>query len=111
MARLVKLLVVALVAFVPVVLLGGVMLLLGAPVVGTLGLLAIPVLAVLAVVGLPILLLLIVFGVIVGILGAVFGLAIAAIKLALFVALPVALVLYLAARLFGWRPRRQREYA
>jgi ABC-type polysaccharide/polyol phosphate export permease len=76
-----------------------------------LGVLALPVMLVLAVVGLPVLITVavagVLFAVLVGVLGAVVGLTVAAIKVALFVLLPIAVVVWLVRQL---RERRANAY-
>ena len=85
----------------------------GLPVAAVLGVLALPVLIVLFIVGLPVFLVLLtaaaVCSVLFGVLGAFVGLTIGAIKLVLFVVLPVAFVAWVLMRLVGGR-RRTAEY-
>jgi hypothetical protein len=82
----------------------------GLPIALVLGVLALPVLIVLFIVGLPVFLVLLVVGVVCsvlfGVLGAFVGLTAAAIKLVLFVVLPIAFVAWLLMRLVGGRGRR-----
>jgi hypothetical protein len=91
--------------------------LIGLPVLIVLGILALPVLVVLFVVGLPIFLVLLVVGAVIGVLfgvlGAFVGLTAAAIKLVVFLALPIAFVGWLLMRLIGGRGGRRgrHEYA
>jgi hypothetical protein len=77
----------------------------GLPVAVVLCVLALPVLIVLFVIGLPVFLVLLVIGAVVGVLfgvlGAFVGLTAAAIKLVLFVVLPIAFVAWLLMRLVG----------
>jgi hypothetical protein len=81
----------------------------GLPIAAVLGVLALPVLLVLFIVGLPVFLVLLVVGAVVGVLfgvlGAFVGLTVGAIKLVLFVVLPVAFVGWLLMRLIGGRQR------
>ena len=82
----------------------------GLPIALVLGALALPVLIVLFIVGLPVFLVLLVVGAVVGVvfgvLGAFVGLTVAAIKLVLFVVLPIAFVGWVLMRLIGGRRRR-----
>ena len=79
----------------------------GLPIAAVLGVLALPVLIVLFIVGLPVFLVLLVVvavcSVLFGVLGAFVGLTVGAIKLVLFVVLPIAFVAWLLMRLFGGR--------
>ena len=70
----------------------------GAPVLAILGVLALPVLIVLAIVGLPFILL---FALAAGVLGVLVGLGVLAIKLAIFVVLPVMFVVWLFKHFTG----------
>jgi hypothetical protein len=90
-------------ALVPVVLLIAVV---GVPLAIVLGILALPVLLVVGLAGLPFLIVGIVAAVVIAL---VVGLAVAALKLAFFVVLPLAIVGYVVARLLGWG-RRQADY-
>ena len=91
--------------------LGVVLAVIGVPALVLLGVLAIPVAIVLAIIGLPVVLTVVaaaaVFALVVGLLGALVGLTIAAVKVALFVILPVAIVVWLVRRM---RAGRQAAY-
>ena len=82
----------ALLLFVPVAL---VLLVLGIPVVAVLAVAAAPVVIALALIGLPVILLLGAVGIVLGLLGAALALGVLLLKLALFVVLPVAVVIWL----------------
>lgn len=86
---------------------GLVLAVIGLPIAAVLCVLALPVLIVLFIVGLPIFLVLLVVGAVVGVLfgvlGAFVGLTLAAIKLVLFVVLPIAFVGWLLMKLIGRR--------
>ena len=87
--------------------LGVILAVIGVPVLLLLVLLAVPVSLVLAVVGLPVFLTIlfagVLFAVVVGLLGAIVGLTVAAVKVALFVVLPIAVVVWLLRRIRGER--------
>ena len=87
----------ALVLLVPV---GLLLLVVGIPVLIVVGLLAVPVVLALALLGLPILIVGVVLSVLVALL---FGLAVAALKVAFFVVLPVLLVVWLVKRMRAGR--------
>ncbi|HVX38533.1 MAG TPA: hypothetical protein VHB25_03085 [Gemmatimonadaceae bacterium] len=76
----------------------------GLPLLAVLSVLALPVLLMLFVFGLPIFLVLIVGGMVMGLLGMVLALGIAAIKIGLFVVLPIWLVFKLVSWIFRKRP-------
>lgn len=78
----------------------------GAPVLAVLGVLALPVLIVLAIVGLPFILL---FAVAAAVLGVLVGLGVLAIKLAIFVVLPVMFVVWVF-RHFAGRDRYEHTH-
>ncbi len=89
----------------------GIMMLIGLPVVAVLGILALPVLALLFVVGLPFLIIFVVaavaLGLIFGLVGLVVGLGIVALKIALFIALPLFFIAWLVDKAMGGR-RKER---
>lgn len=73
----------------------------GLPLLMVLCVLALPILALLFIFGLPIFLVLIVGGMLMGLLGVVLSIGMAALKIGLFVVLPIWLVWALASKLFG----------
>ena len=75
----------------------------GLPLLGVLSVLALPVLILLFVFGLPIFLVLVVGGLFMGILGVVLTMGLVAIKIGLFIVLPVWLVWTLFSKLFRRR--------
>jgi hypothetical protein len=72
----------------------------GLPLLGVLSVLAVPVLILLFVFGLPIFLVLMVGGMLMGLLGLALTIGIAALKIGLFVVLPIWLVWMLVSRIF-----------
>ena len=73
----------------------------GLPLLMVLGVLAMPVLILLFIFGLPIFLVLIVGGMLMGLLGFVLTIGVAALKIGLFVVLPIWLVWALVSKIFG----------
>jgi hypothetical protein len=73
----------------------------GLPILAILSVIALPMLVILFILGLPIFLVLIVGGMLMGLLGVVLTIGIAAIKIGLFVVLPIWLVWKLMSKLFG----------
>jgi hypothetical protein len=78
----------------------------GLPLLGILSVLAIPLLILLFLFGLPIILVLAFGGLIMGIIGAVLTIGVAAIKIGLFVVLPIWLMLVVGRKLFAWLFKR-----
>ena len=87
------------VLFVPVAF---VLKLIGIPIMMVLSVLAIPVFLVLLVMGLPIFLVLAAGGAIMGLMFAVLSIGFAALKIFLFIVLPVLICMKLASWIFGW---------
>jgi len=74
----------------------------GLPILIVLGVLAIPVLAILFLFGLPIFLVLIVGSMLMGLVGMVLSIGLAAVKIGLFVVLPLWLMWTLAGKIWKW---------
>ena len=74
----------------------------GLPILMVLGVLAIPVLAILFLFGLPIFLVLIVGSMLMGLVGMVLSIGVAAVKIGLFVVLPIWLMWTLAGKIWKW---------
>ena len=91
------------VLFVPVAF---VLKLIGIPIMLVLSVLAIPVFLVLLVMGLPIFLVLAGGGAIMGLMFAVLSIGFAALKIFLFIVLPVLICVKLASWVFGWERRK-----
>ncbi|MDB4873836.1 MAG: hypothetical protein JWM41_282 [Gemmatimonadetes bacterium] len=79
----------------------------GLPLLAILSVLALPVLVLLFLFGLPIFMVLIVGGMLMGLLGVVLAVGIVAIKIGLFVVLPIWLVWKLTSRVFRWGCKRR----
>ena len=78
----------------------------GLPILMVLGVLAIPVLAILFLFGLPIFLVLIVGSMLMGLVGMVLSIGLAAVKIGLFVVLPIWLMWTLAGKLWQWGKKK-----
>jgi hypothetical protein len=78
----------------------------GLPVLAVLSVLAFPILILLFLFGLPIFLVLAVGGLFMGMLAMVLMIGIAAIKIGLFIVLPIWLIWKVGSKLFGWAFRR-----
>ena len=74
----------------------------GLPILMVLGVLAIPVLAILFLFGLPIFLVFIVGSMLMGLVGMVLSIGLAAVKIGLFVVLPIWLMWTLAGKIWKW---------
>jgi len=74
----------------------------GLPILMVLGVLAIPVLAILFLFGLPIFLVLVVGSMLMGLVGMVLSIGLAAVKIGLFVVLPIWLMWTLAGKIWKW---------
>src|SRR6185503_11570274 len=81
----------------------------GIPVLAVLSIIAIPILILLVLFGLPIFLVLIFGGLFIGFLGFVLTIGVAALKIALFVVLPIWLVWKLVTKVFCWGKRRDND--
>ena len=77
--------------------------LIGLPIIGVLSVIAVPVLALLLLFGLPIILVIVVGGLLMTALSFVLTIGVAAIKVGLFVVLPVWLLWMLIGKLWSWR--------
>lgn len=104
---LIRFLVFALLTLCVLVPLAGIFSLVGLPIALVIGIVAVPVLLLLVVIGLPVILTVVLVmaavAIVTGLLGAVVGLGFAALKIALFVALPVWIVFWLAGKVSGRR--------
>ena len=78
----------------------------GLPLLGILSVLALPILILLFLFGLPIFLVFIFGGMLMGLIGLVVTIGVAALKVGLFVVLPIWLVWKLAGKLWGWTCKR-----
>lgn len=78
----------------------------GLPILMVLGVLAIPVLAILFLFGLPIFLVLIVGSMLMGLVGMVLSIGLAAVKIGLFVVLPIWLMWTLAGKIWHWGKKK-----
>jgi hypothetical protein len=78
----------------------------GLPLLAILSIVAIPLLILLFLFGLPIILVLAFGGLIMGVLGAVLALGLVAVKFALFVVLPIWLMIVVCRKLFCWMFKR-----
>jgi hypothetical protein len=74
----------------------------GLPLLAVLAVVGLPILFLLLVFGLPIIMVLVVGGLLMGVLGAVLSIGIAALKIGLFVILPIWLVWILGTKLYYW---------
>lgn len=74
----------------------------GVPLLAVLAVVSLPILFLLLVFGLPIFMVLVVGGLLMGVLGAVLSIGIAALKIGLFVVLPIWLVWMLGTKLYYW---------
>jgi len=83
--------------------------LIGIPIMVVLSVLAIPVFLVLLVMGLPIILVLAAGGALMGLMFAVLSIGFAALKIFIFIVLPILIVLKLASWIFGWRRCEPRD--
>ena len=83
----------------------------GLPILMVLGVLAIPVLAVLFLFGLPIFLVLIVGSMMMGLVGMVLSIGLAALKIGLFVVLPIWLMWTLAGKIWNWGKKNDGDSA
>ncbi len=77
--------------------------LIGLPIIGVLSLIAVPVLVLLVLFGLPIFLVLVISGVLMTVLSFVLTIGVAAIKIGLFVVLPIWLLWMLIGKIWSWR--------
>lgn len=83
--------------------------LIGIPIMVVLSVLAVPVFLVLLVMGLPIFLVLAGGGAIMGLMFAVLSIGFAALKIFLFIVLPVLILMKILSWMFGWgRPRQEK---